>query len=321
MRKPERRPLSLLLAVVLCLSALAFPTFAAYESDESGGTEPPEYIGSVITITSEEMGDMPELPEGGETLAEPESEQPEGMDMDAFFESLFALLLSGDALTPEGNMTLVDDIVQGNGTDGKQFLTVTTKNGNYFYLVIDRSGEKENVHFLNQVDEADLMALLEDGDAEVKPASCTCRDRCYAGHVDTSCPICAVNMTECTGKQPEPTPAPAVETTQEPDAAAKKSAPGKALFLLIVVLCGGAAFYFLKVRGKGLPFGKQKPNGGSFREEENEEADDEFMEFEKSEEADIETATEAEDPEDTPVPFFPDDGEYWPEDEKDGSAK
>ena len=57
-------------------------------------------------------------------------------------------------LTPEGNAALVDDF-GGN----KQLITVTTKAGNYFYILIDRANEdkKTAVHFLNQVDEADLM--------------------------------------------------------------------------------------------------------------------------------------------------------------------
>ena len=67
------------------------------------------------------------------------------------------------ALTPEGNAALVDDF-GGN----KQLITVTTKAGNYFYILIDRVNEdkKTAVHFLNQVDEADLMALMEDGNAK-----------------------------------------------------------------------------------------------------------------------------------------------------------
>ena len=62
------------------------------------------------------------------------------------------------ALTPEGNAALVDDF-GGN----KQLITVTTKAGNYFYILIDRANEDKEtaVHFLNQVDEADLMALME----------------------------------------------------------------------------------------------------------------------------------------------------------------
>ena len=61
------------------------------------------------------------------------------------------------ALTPDGNAALVDDF-GGN----KQLITVTTKAGNYFYILIDRANEdkKTAVHFLNQVDEADLMLSL-----------------------------------------------------------------------------------------------------------------------------------------------------------------
>lgn len=66
------------------------------------------------------------------------------------------------ALTPEGNMTLVDDITTKGG---KQFLTMTSRSGSYFYIVIDRAKTGENnVYFLNQVDERDLLSSMNEED-------------------------------------------------------------------------------------------------------------------------------------------------------------
>ena len=150
------------LAVALCATAFAVPAFAG------GGEGEPYY-----TETAE-----PEVTE------EPQEETTGGMEPE------------GQPLTPEGNATLVDDFY-----GDKQLITVTTKAGNYFYILIDRANEDAEtaVHFLNQVDEADLMALMEDGEAQEAPAVCICKEKCQAGAVNTSCEVCAVNMAECTG--------------------------------------------------------------------------------------------------------------------------
>ena len=71
-----------------------------------------------------------------------------------------------NALTPDGNMTLVDDI-SSTASSNKQFITLVTKTGNYFYLIIDRDDKGNNtVHFLNQVDEEDLFSLMKEEDAQ-----------------------------------------------------------------------------------------------------------------------------------------------------------
>lgn len=71
-----------------------------------------------------------------------------------------------NALTPDGNMTLVDDI-SSTANSNKQFITLVTKTGNYFYLIIDRDDKGNNtVHFLNQVDEEDLFSLMKEEDAQ-----------------------------------------------------------------------------------------------------------------------------------------------------------
>ena len=150
-------------------------------------------------------------------------------------------------LTPDGNLSLIDDI-EGEAAEDKQFIIVQSKNGNYFYIIVDRAAEGKNtVHFLNQVDEADLMALMEDGSGKAQaPAVCTCKDKCKAGAVNTACPVCSVNMGKCVGAEPEPEPAP------EPEPEPEK--PGNAGMILLVLavmgIGGGAAWYFKIYRPK-----------------------------------------------------------------------
>ena len=129
-----------------------------------------------------------------------------------------------EALTPDGNLTIVDDNCSATGA-GKQFITLVSKNGNYFYLIIDRDDEGEQtVHFLNQVDEADLLSLMDEDAAAQYQESL---------EVET---------------EPE-TPETAVpEPVEEPEEKSTNMLPIVVLFA--AVLASGGGFLFLQMKKK-----------------------------------------------------------------------
>lgn len=154
---------------------------------------------------------------------------------------------SSASLTPDGNLTLVDDI-GAEVSSGQQFITVQSKAGNTFYVIIDRDDhDNQNVHFLNLVDEADLLALTEDGETIVP--TCTCTDKCTVGSINTNCSVCCTNMSKCAGKEtiaeikPEPT-ADSTENSSEK----KSGGSGIIVVVLLFLLGGGGALYWFKLR-------------------------------------------------------------------------
>lgn len=273
--------LVMLVAVIASTPALA----DYYQSDESGGAAPPSSIDS-ITVSSEEV----EIPADS---------------LDSFFDLILSTFPESDALTPDGNLTLVDDILQSdnyssiesveNEQQNKEFITVQSKSGAYFYIIIDRSSGTDNVYFLNLVDEADLMALMDDGEKQPEPTAltCTCKDKCYTGHVDTSCALCTVNLTACQGKEevketPKPEATPEPETDTEKDSAKPKSKTGSIVaIVLVLALAGGAAFYFLKIKGGNKPQtkGKDQLDDYDFVEDEDEPEYEEETESEQETDA------------------------------------
>ena len=225
----------------------------------------PEKIGYVYS------GYMTLSDKGGEN----DSSFSFSIDPDKLSE-LFEQLMGGSggaALTPDGNLSLIDDI-GGSTRSGKQFITVETKNGNVFYLIIDRDDEgEETVHFLNQVDEADLLTLMgDDAPAAETPAVCNCKEKCVAGAVNTNCPVCKNNLSECSGKEVVAEPEPEAEQPE------KKSSGGLLVIVLLLALAGGAAFAyvkFIKLNRSGVKVSAD-PDEYDFEDEEmvNEDTED-----------------------------------------------
>ena len=123
---------ALLVSAVLC-AGMAAPAFA-FEGEAASVEQPilPEVVEDIVTVTDETSG----------------------------------------ALTPEGDLTLVDDYhTSYSDGSGKQFITLVSKSGATFYLVIDRNAKgQQTVHFMNLVDEADLLALMEEDAADAYTA-------------------------------------------------------------------------------------------------------------------------------------------------------
>ena len=125
-----------------------------------------------------------------------------------------------------GNGYIVEDMQQLNG--GMEFLTMASKDGSVFYMVIDRNKDNE-VYLLNKVDNADLEGFVEETPVPEETAS----------------------------PSPSPSPTPTVESTETPTAEqkestdTKKSGNGGVLIILLLAAAGGGAVYWFKFRNNG----------------------------------------------------------------------
>ena len=187
----------------------------------------------------------------------------------------------GTPFTEDG-IAATRDLLYDKHTN-KQFITVETRNGHTLYIVIDydklldEEEERYQTYFLNPVDEADLMVLLED-DSQNTPVVCSCTEKCTAGKVNTNCALCKTDMTNCAGKEATP------EETEQPDEPMpekKNNLGGILILVLILAAGGGGALWYFKLRKP-----KSSVKGGDELDEFDFDEDDEAEEYGDDEDAD-----------------------------------
>ena len=142
----------------------------------------------------------------------------------------------GEGFTEEGNL-LTRDLLYDEHTN-KQFITLQSKAGNTFYLVIDydkpidEEAEMYETYFLNLVDERDLLALMSDEEKEEVPAP----------------------TPQIVYVTPEPTPVyvtPAPTTVPEPVQEEGRPEQMTAILVLVAILATGGILAFVLLRNKG----------------------------------------------------------------------
>ena len=166
----------------------------------------------------------------------------------------------GQPFTGNGNMQTLD--VLYSAATNKQFITVQSKKGQTYYMVIDydkpidEANDIYETYFLNMVDDRDLLSVLTDEE------------------------IVATPTPQIVYVTPEPTAVPAA--TAEPVAQTEKPAANQSsLLLLLIVLLGGggAAYWFLKKKKGAAPKTRMMDESG-FEDEEDEETNAEENENE-----------------------------------------
>lgn len=228
MKTSKRSFLRILLTLTICVATLCCFSVTAFAGADDVAQELPEATEEPVTDATPDP-----IPE---TI--PESS-----------------VAQGTPITPDGNAVTRDLLY--DKTTNKQFIVVETKNGNTFYIIIDYDqlvNEEEELYktyFLNLVDERDLTDLMDEED--IGAFSCTCTDKCVAGDVNTTCPVCSVNMSECTGNEAvAETPDTDTPTNAEPanDSSSGSSLVTVLVIALVVAAAGGGYWYFKFGRNK-----------------------------------------------------------------------
>ena len=166
------------------------------------------------------------------------------------------------ALTPEGNLTLVDDYhTDYSDGSGQQFITLVSKSGATFYLVIDRNAKgQQTVHFMNLVDEADLLALMEEEDADAYTAE---KEAAVQAELERK------QAEEDAKKAAEEAAASGEEQPKENKVT--KIASGFLGVVVLIALAAGGGYLYIKMKGVKPASKKNQPDPDADYHDEDED--------------------------------------------------
>ncbi len=169
--KIKRFAISMTAALLLTLSCSPVKSFAAPEEPttlaaaSSSETAPPEDITEPATdVDWQELRDnyQEEILERVEEQKKNEKKTPDDYYNDPYYDT-------------DGNAELIESkgykVIYSSAE--LLFTAVTTKDGHVFYIIIDYTDKdgKDNVYFLNKVDDFDLYSLLENGKNNSAPSN------------------------------------------------------------------------------------------------------------------------------------------------------
>ena len=164
--KKMKKMSKILCSVLVMCGAFSMSAMSVYATGDILIDEPMEMEEAVTTVVSSEVIESGELPVISEdkviekpkpeiTVLEKDTSENNG-------ETIITQESEAPTLgLPEGNATIIED-VSADVVD-RQFIAIQSKNGNTFYIVVDKDSKgKENVYFMNLVDEYDMLAFAED---------------------------------------------------------------------------------------------------------------------------------------------------------------
>lgn len=175
-----------------------------------------------------------------------------------------------------------------NKDKGKEFYTIQTKNEKVFYLIIDRDGEEENVYFLTEISENDLLNTTTDN-SETLPKN--------SAALESAIPVSegALSNNNIENSQKDTTDITAEEgagedTTEAPEEKApnKENPMGTYIMIGILAMAVIGGYYFKVIRKKKEDFleeDEEEDEEEYEEEEENEDTEEEDDFFEDAEES------------------------------------